>query len=721
MKINQTKAKKIVFFESILAAFFFSSTLYFWFLQPLNFISKQRLLLAFILWLLLTPALFFVFSFFHKKHILNQHNLSQNNLIFCIIFSFIASVFINLIFIDKNHIPYNLLFLPKQNITIEIKSSEYQKNIEITGFYNGLAPVSYSSFKLNGDWQTVDQATLIHSGKESASIEYSGWMVEKHYLEFRKNPEGGEAVIHWNDSVEYINLYGKDTQKLRFDYPFPIPSLSRNSVLFLTIISIFVIIFPFIQILVDKLSNDRDLIKFDLWFVETTSGLQKFTLITSIVCGMATITLFLAPFINTDKESKQIQKNSSGDLPNIFVIIVDALGAEDMSLFGYHLDTTPNLNKITQDWSVYTNAQSPSVCSIGVYPSLVTGHYPYIMRPFAQYGDQIRSSDSWIDLFQVLNDYGYNTYWSGYLPPGFYHTGSGVNYTFGMPYPAQLLDSWFQPKGIRKKYFPYIPFSIQQPENYSSSQFSDYRLSQTTQLLEKDTFQSPFFLYLHYDGVHVMPGIEWIYPTGSYYGTFLPANDSGLRLRYDEAILNQDYQINEFITELKSKGLYEKSMIILLADHGQVIKEGSLTQCSMLVSLEETHVPLLIKYPFQKKGEIHSNIVSTIDITPTIFDLLGIKYESTWFDGKSLLNNEANQIENRYIFSGNTFSELYKNYISIMDNQYKLVLRNNQYFLYDYKNDPAEENDLFNSFGKDNPIVRSMMEALNFHRNKIFD
>lgn len=667
--------------------------------------------------------MFFVFSFFHKKH-----NRNQNNLIFCIIFSFLISGLINFFFIDKDRILYNLFFLPKQIITIEIESSYSQQNVLLTGFYNGLAPVSYSSLELNGNWLRVDQTTLVYIGKESASIRYSGWMVDNHFLEFKKNPAGGEVAINWNDAVEYIDLFSKDAQKLRIDHPFPIPKFSKNSVLFLTIISTFILIFPLTQVVIEKLSNNRELIRFDLWFAETTPRLQKFALITSIICTTATITLFLTPFTNTDKEANEIQKNNSGDLPNIFIIIVDALSAEDMSLFGYHLDTTPNLNKITQNWSVYTNAHTPSICSIGVYPSLITGHYPYIMQPFAKYGNHIRSSDSWIDLFQILEHYGYTTYWSGYLPPGFYHAGAGVKNTFAMPYPKQLLNSWFQPKGIRKYDFPYIPLSFQQLKNYYLSQFSDDRLSYTIQLLENSAFQSPFFLYLHYDGVHVLPGIEWIYPSGSYYGTFLPANaesqilkNKEFRLRYDEAILNQDNQIKEFVDVLISNGLFEKSMIIIMADHGQVFKEDHLAQCSTKISLAETHVPLLIKYPFKNEGEMISNIVSTIDITPTILDLLSIKYEETWFDGKSLLNNELDQIENRYVFSGNTFNEQYKNIISIMDNNFKLVFRNNQYFLYDYKNDPLEENDLFNIYGEDHPIVKRMIDALNIHINKISD
>jgi arylsulfatase A-like enzyme len=711
----QPNQKRIAWFCAILSALFFSSTIYFWFLQPADVISRLRLLIAFGLWIIFAYFSFIVFSFLQKRI-----RSTQNNLILAIGLSFLLSGVIYNFLIDKKSIPSNLFLLPRQDIIIEIKADKSPKDIQLTGFYNGLSPVSFSALKLSGTWELINENTLKHIGSEAASIKYSGWMVENHFIEFRKNPTGGDVIIHWNNNDQFIDLSSKNEQKVKFNYPFAIPKRSKNSIVFLTIISIFIVCFPLIQFLVNKLSKNRDLIKFDQWFADTTINLQKFALISSIICVSATIFLLITPLINSDREALTLDKNTSAKTPNIFLIIVDALSAEDMSLFGYPLNTTPNLKRITKDWSVYANAQTPSVCSIGVYPSLITGHYPYIMRPFAQYGDQVHSSNTWTDLFQILKQSGYETYWSGYLPPGFYHTGSGIDSTFGMPYFKQLMDAWFQMKGIRKQYFPYIPISVQQPEKYSSTQFDDYRLQQAIQLLKTSQLRSPFFLYLHYDGVHVMPGIEWIYPTGSFQGTFSPAEDPKIRLQYDEAILNQDYQIDEFIEQLKSIGLYDSSMIIILADHGQVFRQGSLAQCSTEITLNETHVPLLIKYPNQVEGELVTSIVSTIDLTPTILDVLEINYSPDWFDGHSLLNKNLNLMNERFVFSGNTFMERYRSHITVMDDTYKLVLRGSQYFLYDYKNDPDEKNDLMEVLGMENPLVKKLMGQLDSQRKKIF-
>ena len=722
MENKHPNIKKIVVFEAILSSFVLASTLYFWFLQPLSFISKQRLLIALIIWIILIPVFYAVFSFFQHKR-----TPSQNNLILGLLFSLLLCALLNYLFIDTDQVPYNFFLLPQQNIVIEIEESNSAQTVELTGFHNGLAPVSYSSLELVGDWQRNGETILLYQGTKRASLRYSGWMVADHFLEFTKNSAGGEITIRWNDSLQYVDLYSANEQKLRLDYPFSLAKSSKNSVIFLTFTSTFILLFPLIQAGIDQFLKDRDLVRFDIWITETTPRLKKFTLIISIIFTLATILLLISPYINTDKEATQIQENSSSGLPNIFIIIVDALTAEDMSLFGYQLDTTPNLNQIAQSWTVYTNAHSPSVCSIGVYPSLLTGHYPYIMRPFAQYGTQIRSSDTWIDLFQVIDNFGYNTYWSGYLSPGFYHTGSGLDHAFATSYPTLLQHTWFQVKGLRKSYFPYIPLSFQQFEVYDSTQSADDRLSQTIQLVEEDNFESPFFLYLHYDGVHVLPGIEWIYPTGSYTGTFLSleeessiTTDADLRLQYDEAILDQDNYLKEFIEELKAKDLYENSMIIIMADHGQAFKEGQLAQCSLHIALAETHVPLLIKYPYQDEGVVVSNIVSTIDLTPTILDVLDIQYDDLWFDGVSLLEVDPNQYGNRYVFSGNTFDEQYQNILAIMDDSYKLVFRNGQYFLYDYKNDPLEENDLYAQL-KDQPFVQDMLSALSVHREKIFE
>jgi arylsulfatase A-like enzyme len=713
MKPALPYSKKSSWFLAILSGFFLSAGIYFWFLQPADIISRQRLLLAFVLWIMASSGLYLVFPYLQKRL-----RSSPNNIILGIILTALLSAGLFHFGIQKKEIPNNLFLIPRQTITIEIPTNEINQDIRLTGFYNGLSPVSYAVLKLGGEWETIGKGTLRHTGKEAAAIQYTGWMVAKHFIEFEKNPVGGEAVIRWNETdAQYIHLTAEKEQKTKFDYRFSIPKRSKNSVGLVTLISLFVILYPVMQLFINGLSRGRDLLNFERWFEETTLKLKKFTMISFSLCAIATVFLLITPLLSTDKDAGTIKIPLNGEKPNIFLIIVDALSAQDMSLLGYPLETTPRLKQIAQNWSVYANAHTPSVCSIGVYPSLISGHYPYILRPFTQYGEQIRSSDTWTDLFQLLKQNGYHTYWSGYLSPGFYHTGSGIETVFGAPFGRQLINAWLQMKPIRKQYFPYIPLSMQQPERYPSIQYDDYRFSKMMDLLNDDSYQSPFFLYLHFDGVHVMPGIEWIYPAGTFQGTFSNPEKPDIRDQYHEAMLNLDLQISKFVDQVKEKGIYDESMIILLADHGQVFREESLAQCSTEITLYETHVPLLIKYPHQTEGEWVSRVVSTIDLAPTVLDVLKIPHQPAWFDGFSLLMNPPGE---RMIFSGNTFQARYRDYLAVMDDSFKLVLRGDKYFLFNYIQDPDEKNNLLTSLGMDHPIVHKLMKELEMQRGKIF-
>ncbi len=261
---------------------------------------------------------------------------SPNNFIFGFILAALLSIGIFHFSIQKREIPNNLFLLPRQTITIEIRASEVDQDIRLTGFFNGLSPVSYASLKLEGKWETIAQNTLKHTGKEAASIQYTGWMTEKHYIEFEKNPFGGEAVIHWNETdAQFIHLTAEKEQKIKFDYPFSSPKLSRNSIALVALVTLFFIIYPIIQFLINGLARGRDLVNFDRWFEETTVNLQKFTLISASLCIIATVILLITPLLSIDNEAGTVKMPADGERPNIFLIIVDALSAQDMSLFGY--------------------------------------------------------------------------------------------------------------------------------------------------------------------------------------------------------------------------------------------------------------------------------------------------------------------------------------------------------------------------------------------------
>jgi arylsulfatase A-like enzyme len=410
-----------------------------------------------------------------------------------------------------------------------------------------------------------------------------------------------------------------------------------------------------------------------------------------------------------------VTSSSTSPQPNLILIIVDALGAEDMSLYGYPLPTTPNLEKLTQDWTVYTHAYSTETCSIGVFPTLMTGRYPIYQSPYYRFGDLIRDSAEWVNLNQILQGNGYTTWWNGHMSAGFYHAGYGVQRTLFEPWNAPLVRAWFQFPGVLRKTFPYIPLNLHLAKSLHEPIGWYDALQDLRKEFASDTFQPPFFLYLHYGGVHGIP-----YRSGEFLGAFLPV-ESGLtdtssqssaygayaedqqrladqlRLRYNEAILNQDQELGRLIESIKGAGLYDSSMIILMADHGQNFKQGYTSHCTPLLSNSEAHVPLLIKYPHQTSGTRVGALVTTADITPTILDALGLHLQPQWFDGQSLLSTEEEALNDRLIFLRNSYEAAASSSFAVMSHQYKLVKRGMEYYLFDYLSDKEEEQNLLGS------------------------
>ena len=148
--------------------------------------------------------------------------------------------------------------------------------------------------------------------------------------------------------------------------------------------------------------------------------------------------------------------------------------------------------------------------------------------------------------------------------------------------------------------------------------------------------QRPTLYYLH----SLLPHAHYVYlPSGQVYSVDYGLN--GLTKETwssDEWAATQSYQryllqvgfvdtlLGQLIAQLKAVGLYEKSLIVVTADHGVSFRphdnRRSVTKTNFADIMT---VPLFIKAPFQQQGEILDHNVETIDILPTIADILGIK------------------------------------------------------------------------------------------------
>lgn len=103
-----------------------------------------------------------------------------------------------------------------------------------------------------------------------------------------------------------------------------------------------------------------------------------------------------------------------------------------------------------------------------------------------------------------------------------------------------------------------------------------------------------------------------------------------------------DSLLGSLIEQLKLKGLFDESLIVVTADHGiSFLEDEPIRMLTPKNYAGVAFVPLLIKYPNQRAAQIDRSNVQTIDILPTILDVLG-SAGTLPQDGRSLLNpNDA--------------------------------------------------------------------------------
>jgi len=104
-----------------------------------------------------------------------------------------------------------------------------------------------------------------------------------------------------------------------------------------------------------------------------------------------------------------------------------------------------------------------------------------------------------------------------------------------------------------------------------------------------------------------------------------------------------DKLLGQLVSEMKSSSLYEESLLIVVADHGISYQQNIPVRYPTPKNFGEiAFVPLFIKYPSQNRAKQEGFNVETIDILPTVIDVLGA--EVSWnLDGRSLLDKQGTE------------------------------------------------------------------------------
>jgi Sulfatase len=155
----------------------------------------------------------------------------------------------------------------------------------------------------------------------------------------------------------------------------------------------------------------------------------------------------------------------------------------------------------------------------------------------------------------------------------------------------------------------------------------------------------------------LLPHVPWLYlPDGRQYRREEPEpipqisrqsyKDEGqvqqLQLRHLLQTGFADRELGKLLARLRRVGIYDDALIVVAADHGVSFKAGQFDRRDVnRRNIDEiTPVPLFIKRPGQKRGGVDRTVVETIDIVPTIADLLGARLPAKT-DGSSAFSRRV--------------------------------------------------------------------------------
>jgi arylsulfatase A-like enzyme len=134
--------------------------------------------------------------------------------------------------------------------------------------------------------------------------------------------------------------------------------------------------------------------------------------------------------------------------------------------------------------------------------------------------------------------------------------------------------------------------------------------------------ERPIFQWIHYFDPHD----PWLIPPKEYmtkYGVQRSADDAMLTA-YDADIDFMDAQIGRVIQAYKDRGLYDKTVIVVIADHGQGLENHDWFRHRILYR-EQIRVPLIVRLPAGPRGKRVAELVRNIDILPTVGAAVGVE------------------------------------------------------------------------------------------------
>ncbi|MFX0196933.1 MAG: sulfatase [Candidatus Hodarchaeota archaeon] len=343
------------------------------------------------------------------------------------------------------------------------------------------------------------------------------------------------------------------------------------------------------------------------------------------------------------------------DKPNVLIITFDCLRPDHLGGSGYKGVRTPTFDRLIDEGIFFLNAYSQAPNTWISHASLFTGCNPYrhgVRTPLCKISTTVRT------MAEVFREADYST--------------------FGLP-GMSLLN---REVGFSRGFNKYCLDGLQSTNGLLSHRYN--RSASDTLAITKNWLKSlsrPFFGWIHYFGLHKLEDSLLNLPT-KYRRQY-----SAYAQYYDGKVAFADEQfLKPLIDQLEALETLDRTILVLWSDHGENLHELEYSpQAGHNWSLTEDvmRIPLVIRAPWLlPAGDRRSGVAQSIDIFPTLLDLVGLPSLLDQFEGQSLATSSSQ-------FDPTVYMEnLCQGFVGVRRGRFKLVISQGDSQLNQYSQTP---------------------------------
>lgn len=284
---------------------------------------------------------------------------------------------------------------------------------------------------------------------------------------------------------------------------------------------------------------------------------------------------------------------------NVILITIDTLRADHVSAYGSDRADTPVLDALASEGARFDHCVAQTPLTLPSHTSLLSSTYPLFNQVRDNGGFRVPGSLTLVS--ELLKGRGFAT--AAFIGAFVLHGKWGLDQGF------DTYSDHFDPLRYGKILL-------------ENEKRADEVLGNARGWLE-NLGDKQFFAWIH------------LYDPHSPYDPPAPFDGGSSQAAYRGEVEYTDSELGKFVAFLKEKGIYERSLIVVAADHGEGLGDHNEDGHGMFLYETTVHVPMIMRAPKPFARRVVGETVELVDVAPTILDLLGVPAPKQW-QGRSL-------------------------------------------------------------------------------------